>query len=140
MYLNFQRIWLKQQLSESQSVFNIVIVHHPPYSAGEHGNREIMQWDFHGMGIDVVFSGHDHVYNRIEKREEKGTFYVVNGLGGKDTSNCSFNPLSPEKFNSFCYGGNYGAVKATATHSRLVVGFYTIDSPLQPIDSVVINK
>jgi autotransporter-associated beta strand protein len=38
-----------------------------------------MQWDYAGCGIDAVFSGHVHNYERLYKG---GVVYVVNGAGG----------------------------------------------------------
>jgi hypothetical protein len=124
----------------SSSPFNIVILHYPPYSSGSHGNNEVTQLDYYSTGVDIVFSGHDHIYERTEKMNEEGMYYIVNGLGGKAAGDCNLKPLSPELFNTFCFGNNYGAVKATATVNKLVVAFYSVNAPLQPIDSIVITK
>lgn len=41
-----------------------------------------MQWDFEGIGIDIVFSGHEHLYERLEVG---GMDYVISGAGGYGT-------------------------------------------------------
>ncbi len=135
-----QKIWLEQQLAESVSPFNIVYFHHPPFSSGPHGNNVKMQWSFYNLGINAVFSGHDHIYNRIEKKGEGGMVYIVNGLGGRTSNECNISALSSETFDSFCYDVDYGAIKATATEERLVVEFFSISSPLHSIDSIVFTR
>lgn len=137
---NKQKEWLKSETNLSNAPFKIVFFHHPPYSSGGHGNNDFMQWDFKSMGLDVVFTGHDHVYNRIEKVDEKGLYYIVNGLGGAAAYKCDEHPLAANLFNTVCYGEDYGAIKAVATKNKLVIEFYSIANTAQPIDKVVIEK
>lgn len=135
-----QKRWLDQEVKKCSTPFKIVFFHHPPYSTGAHGCNKDMQWDFYSLGIDVIFTGHDHVYNRIEKIGEEGLFYIVNGLGGKGTSPCNEVPLSPDLFNMVCYSDNYGAVKGFATQKQLVIEFYSIDSSETAVDRLEIIK
>lgn len=137
---DIQKQWLEQEVKKCRTPFKVVFFHHPPYSTGAHGCYKEMQWDFYSLGIDVIFTGHDHVYNRIEKVGEEGLFYIVNGLGGKGTSPCNEVPLSASLFNMFCYSNNYGAVKGTATQKQLIIEFYSIDSPVIAVDRLVINR
>ncbi len=74
-----QADWLESRLAESESAWNVVYLHHAPYSSGRHGSNGRMQWPFAEWGADVVFSGHDHTYERIFT---DGIYYFVNGLGG----------------------------------------------------------
>ena len=74
-----QAAWLQSQLANSKYPWKIVYMHHPPYSSGEHGDVDRMQWPFAEWGADVVISGHDHTYERISR---DGILYFVNGLGG----------------------------------------------------------
>jgi tartrate-resistant acid phosphatase type 5 len=76
---SIQADWLKAGLAGSDSPWNVVYQHHAPYSSGRHGSNERAQWPFAEWGADVVFSGHDHTYERISK---DGIYYFVNGLGG----------------------------------------------------------
>ena len=41
-----QAAWLQQGLAGSSSPWNIVTMHHPPYSSGAHGSIDWMQWPF----------------------------------------------------------------------------------------------
>jgi hypothetical protein len=78
---SIQGQWLKDALAGSDSLYNVVYFHHPPFSSGdEHGPTEYMQWPFRQWGADVVLSGHDHNYERLIKN---GLTYVVNGAGAK---------------------------------------------------------
>lgn len=79
-----QAAWLHAKLSASDSPWKVVYFHHSPYSSGKHGSKEIMQWPFAEWGVDVVFSGHDHTYERITR---DGILYFVNGLGGASRYN-----------------------------------------------------
>jgi tartrate-resistant acid phosphatase type 5 len=138
--LGEQKAWLEQQLAVSTSPFRIVFFHHSPYSESAHGSFEGTQWDYCAMGVDIIFTGHDHIYERIEKKEEEYVHYVVNGLGGRSIYECGTHPLSSDLFSTFCFNGDYGAVKATVTKEKLIIEFYTVNSPAQPVDRIAIDK
>ncbi|HUR33069.1 MAG TPA: metallophosphoesterase [Vicinamibacterales bacterium] len=78
--------WLTQQLKDSTDDWKIAYFHHPLYSsAGRHGSetdlRLVLEPLFVKYGVNVVFSGHDHVYERI--KPQKGIFYFVSGSAGQ---------------------------------------------------------
>ena len=78
--------WLEDELAKDTSEWKICFFHHPPYSsAGKHGSdkqlREIVEPIFVKYGVNVVLTGHDHVYERI--KPQKGIYYFVSGAGGK---------------------------------------------------------
>lgn len=75
-----QAAWLKSQLANSSYPWKIVVLHHAPYSSGDHGSNVLRQWPFADWGADVILAGHDHTYERIT---QDGILYFVNGLGGK---------------------------------------------------------
>ncbi len=68
------RDWLIADLSNNNRDWTIVIFHHPPYSKGENhdSDREQREIDmrerftpvFEDYGVDVVYSGHSHSYER----------------------------------------------------------------------------
>ncbi|HNW88967.1 MAG TPA: metallophosphoesterase [Bacteroidales bacterium] len=60
-----QAAWLQSRLATSISSYNLVIFHHPPYSAGHHGCTPYMRWPLLQWGATTVFSGHNHSYQRI---------------------------------------------------------------------------
>ena len=62
--------------------WKISYFHHPLYSnAARHGSsvdlRVLLEPLFIKYGVNVVFSGHDHVYERVEP--QKGIYYFVSG-------------------------------------------------------------
>ncbi len=112
---------------------------------GSDAFRLVKSWDpdfiiTSGATIDVVMSGHDHIYSRISKKGEEGLYYIVNGLGGKSLYQCNSNPLPQDEFDLFCYDNDYGAIKGTCTNNKLVLEFYAIGQPDEPVDRIVIEK
>lgn len=81
-----QILWLEKELKSSNEDWKIVYFHHPLYSsAGRHGSdtqlREKLEPLFVAYNVSVVFTGHDHVYERI--KPQKDIVYFVTGSGGK---------------------------------------------------------
>ena len=81
-----QMDWLEKELADSTSRWKVAFFHHPPYSTGgRHGSdlqlREALEPLFVKHGVDVVFSGHEHFYERI--KPQQGVHYFVTGGGGK---------------------------------------------------------
>lgn len=76
-----QRAWLEDTLSASTERWRIVLVHHPPYSAGYQGSdldvRRTFVPLFERYGVQLVVSGHDHDYQR--SKPINGVTYVVSG-------------------------------------------------------------
>jgi 3',5'-cyclic AMP phosphodiesterase CpdA len=77
--------WLEGELKSSASEWKIAYFHHPLYSSGRfHGSsldlRALLEPLFVKYGVSVVFSGHDHIYERI--KPQKGIAYFVAGSGG----------------------------------------------------------
>lgn len=78
--------WLEDELAKDTSEWKITFHHHPPYSSGgKHGSdtalRKVLEPIFVKHGVNAVFTGHDHFYERI--KPQKGIFYFVSGAGGK---------------------------------------------------------
>ena len=77
--------WLGKELEGSNEDWKIVFLHHPPYSSGgRHGSdvklRQTLEPLFVRYNVSVVFTGHDHFYERI--KPQKGIVYFVVGSGG----------------------------------------------------------
>lgn len=78
--------WLEQQLRVSGSEWKICFFHHPLYSSGEkHGSavelRRVLEPLFIKYGVNVVFAGHEHFYERI--KPQNGIYYFISGAAGK---------------------------------------------------------
>lgn len=137
-FMGEQESWLKEQLANSEKKFNIVYFHHSPYSTGRHGNERKMQMDYHMMDVDLVFTGHDHIYSHIQKTDEEGLHYVIIGSSGKSLYECGVKPLDEQEFSVTCADDDFGAVKGTWNGSELEIAFYTVGNPQDPVDQFVI--
>lgn len=78
--------WLNEEMDKSKSEWKICFFHHPLYSSGrKHGPHEelrrVLEPLFIKYGVAVVFSGHDHFYERFHPQQ--GVHYFVSGAGGK---------------------------------------------------------
>lgn len=81
-----QLSWLTKQLESSTDDWKIAFFHHPLYSSARfHGSsvelRGVLEPLFQKYGVQVVFSGHDHVYERM--RPQKGIAYFTEGSSGQ---------------------------------------------------------
>lgn len=111
-----QGTWLQNALTASTSCYNVVYFHHPPYSSGKHGPSSRMQWPFASWGADVVFNGHDHLYERLSAN---GIPYMVVGAGG--ASLYSFDNISNNggAQSQFRHNADWGALLVTATKAEI---------------------
>jgi predicted MPP superfamily phosphohydrolase len=81
-----QITWIERELENSNEAWKIPYFHHPLYSSGDrHGShvelREVLEPLFLKHGVTVVFTGHDHIYERI--KPQNGITHFVAGSGGK---------------------------------------------------------
>lgn len=80
--------WLDKEMKGSRAEWKIPYFHHPLYSSGgTHGSsidlRQVLEPVFLKYGVQVVFTGHDHVYERIKPEMSKGIYYFVAGSSGQ---------------------------------------------------------
>jgi len=78
--------WFEKELQASGSDWKIVFFHHPLYSSGgAHGSdvqlRDQLEPLFLKYGVDAVFAGHEHFYERI--KPQKGIYYFISGGAAK---------------------------------------------------------
>ncbi len=78
--------WLEIELRSSRDAWKIAYFHHPLYSNGRrHGPsvdlRVLLEPLLLKYGVSAVFSGHDHLYERLTP--QNGIQYFVSGAGGK---------------------------------------------------------
>ena len=131
-----QSMWLQNVLTASTSCFKVVYFHHAPYSTGEHGSYADMQWPFADWGADVVMTGHDHDYERLDVN---GVPYIVNGIGGK--ANDPFTNIGnlPAGVTSVVrYNEDAGAMLVTVTETGMSMQMYNANDIL--VDTYHINR
>jgi hypothetical protein len=94
--------WLKADLAASTREWTVAYLHHPPYSSGaKHGSypevRDTFGPIFESYGVDLVFSGDDHDFERFRPVRESategpGVTYVVTGGGGSTIRGVGWSP------------------------------------------------
>lgn len=117
-----QAQWFRDQAAASDAPFKVALLHHAPYTSGDHGpeDGEHVQWPWSDWGFDLVLSGHDHDYERLER---DGVTYVVNGLGGNDRRGF----LATAEGSIIRYFEKHGAMRVTVSDSGLEASFITVD-------------
>jgi len=99
-----QQTWLERELKDSNAKWKIAYFHHPLYSSGAaHGSeidlRTIIEPLFIKYGVNVVFAGHEHFYERI--KPQKGIAYFTAGGSAKLRSGDIMNtPLTAKGFDT----------------------------------------
>lgn len=81
-----QITWLRDELKRSDAKWKIPYFHHPIYSSGaRHGSeldlQRVVEPMFLENGVDVVFAGHEHFYERL--KPQKGIVYITQGGAAK---------------------------------------------------------
>src|SRR4030042_5835 len=93
--LSEQAVWLEEVLESNSKKWTIITFHHPFYSFGnvrnDGGQREAFQSVIDKYHVDLVLTGHDHVYTRSYKLvnsqvvpwDQPGTVYALSTSGPK---------------------------------------------------------
>jgi predicted phosphodiesterase len=81
-----QLTWVEKELGNSGKDWKLPFFHHPLYSSASfHGPsvelRKILEPLFQKYGVEAVFAGHEHVYERT--RPQKGIVYFIEGASGQ---------------------------------------------------------
>ena len=77
--------WLERELASSDADWKISFFHHPLYTSGRYGwsaisRRRRLEPILRRHGVDVVFAGHEHVYERLTPQQ--GIVHFVSGGAG----------------------------------------------------------
>ena len=91
------RAWLEQDLRATRQTWRIVSIHHPPFPTSDYKRADPVCAAvaaeltplFERLGVHLVLSGHEHIYQRTKARRHGawvgdglGTVYVTTGGGG----------------------------------------------------------
>jgi hypothetical protein len=124
-----QLAWLESALAASDAKWKVAVLHHPPYSSGKHGSalevRAAVEPLFISGGIDIVFTGHDHHYERTLPQHD--IVYVVSGAGSKLSdvgwSDFTAHAESTLQFMLVRIDGDIMAVEAIGTDGQVIDQF-----------------
>lgn len=128
--------WLKNDLMMADSDFFLVVVfHHPPFSSGSHAEDEMdlrrsIVPLFEEYGVDIVFNGHDHFY---ERSVVNSVVYVVTGGGG-----APLHDRDRENIYSRVFFKEYHFCRLDIVDQQLNVAVYTRN--LSRIDCFTVTK
>lgn len=133
-----QHDWLKKELESSNEKWKIAYMHHPIYSSGErHGSERDLQVLveplFLANGVDVVFAGHEHFYERL--KPQNGIVYITQG-GAAKLRRGNIRDNSPMTAKGFDTDRSFTLVEIHEDH----LFFETISRPGQTIDSGVVTR
>ncbi len=131
-----QYIWLENDLKNigEKIKFTAVIFHHPPFNTGMHdedeqGLKNSIVPLFEQYGVDVVFNGHDHNY---ERSLSNNIYYIVTGGGGAPLYEQKRESSASQKFVS-----TYHYCLLEILNNELIVSVFDLESKL--IDKVTIK-
>ncbi|HEY7914359.1 MAG TPA: metallophosphoesterase [Blastocatellia bacterium] len=133
-----QQNWLENSLRDSRAKWKVACFHHPLYSSGKkHGSDEKLRKRLEHMlvryGVQVVFSGHDHFYERT--KPQQGIQYFVTGAGGK-TRRGGVDKDSPILAASYDADNQFMTIEV----SEKEIEFKAISETGETIDSGVIRQ
>jgi hypothetical protein len=132
-----QLAWFEKELQASGSDWKIAFFHHPLYASGMHGSDEILRSKleplFQKYGVNVVFTGHEHFYERI--KPQKGIQYFVLGSSAKLRKGDINNRTG---LTAFGYDRGYTFMLAEITGDEL--HYQVISEKGETIDTGVIRK
>lgn len=117
-------------MAASTAAWQVVYLHHPPFTSGAHESHTTLQWPYAAWGADAVLAGHDHVYERIELN---GIPYFVNGLGGNGAIHTFNTPVSGSQVR---YNGDFGAMIVDASDQAMTFRFISVAG--ETVDSYTI--
>lgn len=136
--------WLAADLAATDRFWKFIFLHKPPYSAGPHGSSTTVQTRlvpiFEAYGVNVVFAGHDHDYERthpiragaLSTVADGGIVYYVTGGGGAPLYS-----VGSGWWTAFARSA-YHYIRAELTSCRLVLR--AIDPSGVEFDTYVVDK
>ena len=132
-----QLAWLEKELAASGSDWKIPYFHHPLYSSSAKRGpnavvREQLEPLFLKYGVSIVFTGHEHFYERT--KPQKGITYIVQGSSAKlRRGDLRDTPLTAKG-----YDDGYAFMLVEVTGDEMY--FQTITDKGQTVDSGVIRR
>jgi predicted MPP superfamily phosphohydrolase len=97
--------WLEGELKASGSEWKVAFFHHPLYSSGtKHGSdlelRKVLEPLLIKYGVDVVFAGHEHFYERIKPQHNIQHFILGSSAKLRKNGIAPNSPLTAKGFDT----------------------------------------
>jgi 3',5'-cyclic AMP phosphodiesterase CpdA len=132
-----QLTWIDDALARAQEPWKIVFFHHPIYSDGDrHGSNVEMRVLLEPLlvqhGVTVVFSGHEHIYERTTP--QKGITYFIEGSSGQLRKG----GVTPSTLTAASFADDRTFMLVEITGDQLF--FETISRTGRSVDSGVISR
>jgi predicted phosphodiesterase len=129
--------WLRDQLAESGTNWKIAYFHHPLYTSGRYRStaralRIVLEPILVAGDVDVVLSGHEHVYERI--LPQHGISYFVSGAAGSLRKG----DVSPSAITARAFDTDYHFLMMEIAGDELY--FQAISRKGATVDAGVINR
>lgn len=133
-----QHTWLENSLRSSRAKWKIAAMHYPIYSSGKkHGSdvklRKTLEPLLTTYTVQVVFAGHDHVYERT--KPQQGIQYFVTGAGGQMRRG-DIDMKSPLRAASYDQDNSFMLIELDEKE----MGFKSISETGEVVDSGVIKQ
>ncbi len=126
-----QYTWFVNDLQSTTKPWRFVYFHHPPYSSSSHGSNTTVRAQLcpviEANGVQMVFSGHDHDY---ERSYVNGVTYIVTGGGGAplySASTSSWTQFSASEYHAckVTITGNNSTLEAIKPDGTVIDTFST---------------
>lgn len=142
-----QKAWLIEKMSNTKATFKIVLMHRSVYPTFNN-DTHIRDWYkiFDQVRIDVVLSGHDHIYNRTSMRGNQkvevgaGAVYVSGGSAGPKFYNAS--NLDQRPWVDILYDDDHNIYSIININDKVLTfkAYALINGVSQVVDSFVIDR
>lgn len=105
-----QRTWLEAELKKADGFKHTFIFTHVPFwGATGHGSNKNLQKNYWPIiekhkNVRLIFSGHNHIYERIKRVNASKTVNVIVGTGGAPLNGVEYEEFSDVVVNQYGYG------------------------------------
>lgn len=134
-----QKRWLEESLARPFDGWRVAIIHQPPYSCSNHDGiatvRDHLLPLLETGGVQVMFAGHDHNWQRFA--EHNGVVHVVAGAGGRvlyDLDAC------PESYPKRLAGVDKHTSFATIAFNARTLRIRGVDADGRSFDEVTLRR
>lgn len=110
--------WLERALKDSDALYKIVVLHHPPFTNSQTNSPgfHAVRWNFAEMGASAVIAGHSQNYERFLNQTIP---YLVIGHGGATLQ--QYTKSASDSVSIIDNPPRFGALRCVANASSLLI-------------------